>query len=114
MHLCSSLSLHQARERAREARRTLKIDGRDPIEARKAQRQADRIEAARSITFEDCATRYVAAHEASWRNPKHRAQWKSTLASYCYPVIGSLPVSAIDTALVLRVATKDAYLITGT
>jgi Arm DNA-binding domain/Phage integrase family len=94
--------LADARERARAARRLL-LDGKDPIEERKAQELAGRLEAARSLTFQDCAERYIAAHETSWRNPKHRAQWKSTLATYAYPDLGGLPVATVDTQLVLHV-----------
>jgi integrase len=54
-------------------------------------------------TFEDCAKALIASHEASWRNAKHRAQWNSTLATYAYPKIGNLPVSVIDTGLVMKV-----------
>jgi integrase len=100
------VSLAEARELAHEARRLLKR-GQDPIEVRddreKAEKELARCEAARSVTFKVCAERYIAAHEGSWRNPKHRAQWKSTLATYVYPEIGELPVSSIDTALVLRI-----------
>jgi integrase len=49
--------------------------------------------------------RTVAAHEKEWRNAKHRQQWESTLKTYAYPVIGTLPVAAVDTALVQRVLT---------
>jgi integrase len=38
-----------------------------------------------------------------WRNAKHAAQWRSTLASYAYPVIGSLLASDIDREHVLAV-----------
>ncbi len=31
-------------------------------------------------TFVDVARAYIAAHEASWRNAKHRQQWANTLA----------------------------------
>ena len=54
----------------------------------------------RELSFRTCAQRYIAAHEAGWRNPKHRAQWPSTLERYAYPVFGDLPVASIDTALV--------------
>ena len=37
------------------------------------------------------------AHRAGWRNAKHAAQWESTLETYAEPVIGALPVQAIDT-----------------
>lgn len=96
------ISLAEARARATTARKLL-LDGIDPIEMRRQERAEARLQAAQGVTFEDCAKRYIAAHEASWRNEKHRAQWSSTLATYAYPVIGSLPVAAIDTGLVLKV-----------
>ena len=95
------IGLAAARERAREARRLI-LDGADPIEVRRARRSKAKLEAARGITFEDAARKYIAAHEAGWRNPVHRAQWASTLATYAFPLIGRLPVAAIDTALVLK------------
>lgn len=98
----SLVTLADARERARDARRIL-LDGGDPIEVRNTERLAAKIEAARGMTFQQCAEKYIATHEAAWRNEKHRAQWRSTLERYAYPKIGSLPVSAIDTALVLKV-----------
>jgi hypothetical protein len=65
--------------------------------AAKAER---RLEDVLKITFEDSAEKYIAAHEKSWRNAKHRARWRSTLETYTYPEIGKLPVAAVDTALV--------------
>jgi integrase len=53
--------------------------------------------------FHQCAERYIAAHELGWTNHKHRAQWRNTLATYVYPVIGNLPVSAVDTGLVMKI-----------
>jgi integrase len=96
-----TISLAEARERAKECRK-LRLDGIDPVEARKAKRAEERLAAATVMTFADCAERYIAAHRASWRNPKHAAQWPSTLQTYAYPVFGSLPVQAIDTALVTK------------
>src|SRR5207302_274123 len=42
-------------------------------------------------------------NEAGWRNAKHRQQWRNTLATYVYPVIGDLPVAAVDAGLVVQV-----------
>ncbi|WP_421021498.1 phage integrase central domain-containing protein, partial [Klebsiella pneumoniae] len=42
-------------------------------------------------------------HRAGWKNAKHAEQWANTLATYAYPVFESLPVAAINTALVMRV-----------
>jgi integrase len=95
------VSLAEARQKAFDARRLLR-DGLDPIEARRGARMAARLEEARSLTFKDCAERYIAAHEAGWRNAKHRAQWRSTLGTYAYPELGDLSVAAIDTALVMK------------
>ena len=97
-----TVSLQEARERARKARQQL-LDGVDPLDARKAERAAKALEAARTITFEKAAQAYFDAHERGWRNAKHRAQFLSTLKTYAYPKIGKLPVAAIDTGLVLKV-----------
>ena len=41
----------------------------------------------------------------TWSNPKHAAQWKSTLATYVHPVIGHKEVDAITPADVMDVLT---------
>lgn len=97
-----TIGLADARERARAARK-LVLDGLDPIEHRRAHRTAAKIEAARGIIFADAAEQYIAAHEAGWKNEKHRDQWRATLRTYAEPIIGKLPVAAIDTALVLKI-----------
>jgi integrase len=94
--------LKRARELAAEARR-LHAEGVDPIERRREQRSAVRVEQAKAVTVRQCAEAYVAAHEAGWRSAKHANQWAATLATYVYPVIGSLPVAAVDTALTLKI-----------
>jgi integrase len=96
------VTLAKARTLATECRR-LVADGFDPIERRKEERAAARVETAKAITFDDCARAYIAAHEAAWRNAKHRAQWTSTLATYVTPIFGKLPVHAVDTGFVMRV-----------
>jgi integrase len=96
-----TVSLAEARDKATEARK-LTLDGVDPIEARKAVRQGQALEAASAIAFKDCAEKYIAAHKAGWRNAKHADQWGSTLETYTYPVFGNLPVASVDTGLVLK------------
>jgi len=95
---CHTVSLAEARERALTARRQLQ-NGIDPLAARASSRAAS----SRTLTFQQCADAYVAAHAAGWRNPKHAQQWTSTLATYASPVIGGLPADAVDTALIMRV-----------
>lgn len=68
-----------------------------------ADRQAKAAKAAQ--TFRTVALDYIATHEATWRNEKHRAQWRSTLDAYAFPIIGDLHPSAITRDDVLRVLT---------
>ncbi len=96
-----TFNLDEARERARQARQQL-ADGIDPIEAKKASMTAQAIEAAKAVTFADAALRYHEAHSARWTNPKHRAQFLSTLKQYAFPVFGTVPVASIDMPLVLK------------
>jgi len=95
-------SLSDARAKALDARR-LRYEGIDPIEARKAQRMRARLDAAKAMTFQQCAEAHINAHRPGWRTSKHAAQWQATLVAYAGPVMGALPVQTIDTALVLKV-----------
>lgn len=97
-----SVPLADARRLAAEHRRAIKVDDVDPIEARREKRAARRVETAKILTFKTCAEKYISGNEAGWKNDKHRAQWRSTLQTYVYPIFGDLPVSAVDTALVLK------------
>lgn len=98
----SKLSLADARRKAAE-HRLLLVDKTDPIDKRKAERAAKRIETARSMTFDDCARAYVDAHRPAWRHAKHSQQWTNSLARHVSPVLGALPVQTIDTPLVMKV-----------
>lgn len=95
--------LKDARQRAYAARRLL-LDNIDPLDHKKAARAAARAsQPTNGPTFQQCAERYVAAHEAAWKNEVHRKQWRSTLATYCYPVLGELSVDAIDTGQIMQI-----------
>ncbi|MFC3175413.1 tyrosine-type recombinase/integrase [Novosphingobium bradum] len=52
--------------------------------------------------FREVAEAFIDLREDSWRNGKHRAQWRATLVAYAYPVFGDLPVSQIETAHVME------------
>jgi integrase len=99
---CHTLSLAEARERATEARK-LRLDGIDPIEHKRTQRAARQAAAEGAKTFKQCVEGFIKDNEAEWSNPKHRKQWETTLSTYVYPTLGSLPVATIDTPLVLKV-----------
>ncbi len=97
-----TVSLAEARTKALNCRRKL-LDGIDPLDEKRhlvATRKADQ---ANQLSFDECAKKYIAAHRSSWKNAKHAAQWQSTLDAYASPVFGSLPVSTLDTGLVMQV-----------
>lgn len=102
----SAVSLAKAREEAGKLRLKVKA-GVDPLAERErgaAQEAAEaQAKAIAAVSFRAASESYIAAHEASWRNPKHRAQWRSTLATYAYPKVGDLPVAEIGTAEVMAV-----------
>jgi hypothetical protein len=87
----TTVGLAAARERARAARQKL-LDGVDPIEERQAARVAAAVSVARKLSFEECAEGFIEANRSGWKSEKHADQWKSTLLTYAYPVIGSLPM----------------------
>jgi integrase len=99
---CTLVSLAEAREKGLEYRKLL-LSGIDPLDHRKALRQQALAAAAKGVTFRECAERYIAAHEAGWRNEAHRKQWRATLTADVYPMIGGLPVASIDTGSVVDV-----------
>jgi integrase len=98
----SLFTLKEARERARKFRQLL-ADRIDPIDAKREQRANAKAERAKRKTFKQCAEAYIAAHAASWRNARHATQWPVSLGNYAYPVMGDLPVAAVDVPHVLRV-----------
>jgi integrase len=95
------VTLADARERARQARKLL-LDGTDPIMARREARLRARANAVKAMTFKQCAEAYMKTHRAGWKNAKHIWQWENSLATSVYPVFGGLDVAAIDTGLVLK------------
>jgi integrase len=106
-----TVSLADARKRAEIARLKV-LDGVDPIDDAEAKRAARKLEAARAMTFKDCADAYIKANRSGWKNDKHAAQWGATFnetkrGKRIFPsataVLNDLPVSAIDTGLVRKV-----------
>ena len=98
------VSLAQARQKAADARR-LRADGIDPLSHRRAVRASlsqQQAQQAKSLTFDQAADQYIAAHRAGWRSHKHAKQWATTLRTYVSPVFGRLPVQSIDVGLVLK------------
>jgi integrase len=99
-----TLNLVEAREKARLLRQQL-VDGIDPFTAKrqaKKERLAKLAAEARAMTFRQCAEECIKSHSDGWKNAKHATQWRSTLKTYAYPVLGDLAVDDIATAHVVR------------
>jgi len=92
-----AVTLAEARRRALDNLRMAR-DGRDPV-AEKRRAEA----AARRLTFAEAVDAYLAHKLTEFRNEKHRRQWRSTLATYALPALGTRPVAEIGAGDVLRV-----------
>lgn len=96
------VKLAQARERALEAKDKIKA-GIDPVAERKEARSRLLAQQMKEITFEQAAAKVIEKKQAEASNPKHAAQWASTLKTYAYPVLGKMAVKDVDLAHVIKV-----------
>lgn len=96
LHRRSSLTLAEAREKARIGRELAKAGINPSLEWRQ-------VEPASAPTFEEAATEYHGAVSKSWRDGKHGDQWMNTLTTYAFPHIGKLTVDEIDAPAIQKV-----------
>ncbi len=96
-----SISLAGAREAARRAREQLR-EGIDPIDEARAKRSALAAAVAGALTFDQCAAKYIAAHEKAW-SARHAAAWRASLAQHASPVIGNMLVRDVALSHVMAV-----------
>jgi integrase len=95
------VTLEEARDKCLDMRRDVR-KGVDPLEEKRRAKQERQLSHAKSMTFATCVEAYLDAHEDSWKNTKHRQQWRNTLTTYALPVFGGLQVSDVDTGLVMK------------
>jgi integrase len=89
-----TVSLAQARSLA-TSNRTAVSEGRDPLAEKQLAKEAARNPAPSVPAFAVAALRVIELRRPTWSNPKHAAQWTSTLERYAFPVIGKKPVDEI-------------------
>jgi len=80
------ISIIEARMAASAARDQMR-NGIDPIEERKSNVKASILHT-QALTFEDAARKVHADLKPGWKNPKHAAQWITTLERFVFPKIG--------------------------
>lgn len=92
------VNLDEARELAAEYRRLLRAG----IVPPRAPRWTGDANAAavtkmrRGSTFQSVAARYIAANRAEWKHVKSEEQWRSSLGTHAFPLIGQMDVSEIE------------------
>lgn len=94
------VGLGQARDKARQMRQAL-ADGLLTWVHPEDVRAVEKVERAKAVTFREAAQAMLKAKRAEWANPKHAAQWRSTLETYAYPALADVAVPDIDTARIL-------------
>ena len=97
------VTLAQARKQVDELRINHVSKKIDPLAERKAAADAARTASAKAVPFHERADQFIAAHEGEWRNAKHKYQWRATLQTYAFPVIGDLPATAITASHIAAV-----------
>ncbi|MFO7592811.1 MAG: integrase arm-type DNA-binding domain-containing protein, partial [Pseudomonadota bacterium] len=93
--------LAQARVKARETKEQIK-QGIDPVEQRKAARDALIAAQAKELSFKEAAIQCHKVRAAEFRSAKHSKDWINSLERYAFPVFGSLPVAEVDVPHVLK------------
>lgn len=96
------IGLGDARERARQAKDSFR-QGINPKLQRKELASELKAKLESLKTFREAASAYIDAHGDTWKNEKHRSQWRSTLENYVYPVFGDLYVRDVGQEQVLKV-----------
>lgn len=90
------LPLVEARQKANELRKAVKIDGRDVLAERKD-------EAAAKVTFREAARQYHSENAAGWKSTIYARQWLAALESHAFPKLGDLPTGKISAADIIDV-----------
>jgi len=90
-----SLTLAQAREKARIWRELAKAGFNPSVVWRTKEEMTP--------SFQEVAEEYHAQVSRGWRNGKHGDQWLATIKAYAFPLIGDLPVDAIDARAIQQV-----------
>jgi integrase len=92
-------ALERARVTIEANEKKIERDKADPKLAEKADRIAIK---AGQVTFEKCATEYMALYRKEW-TPAHATRWAQSLKQYAYPLLGRKSIGQISKADVVAV-----------
>ncbi|MCL6249442.1 tyrosine-type recombinase/integrase [Altererythrobacter sp. KTW20L] len=92
------VTLAEAREKAGQLRKAIKVEKRDVLVER-------RDEAAAKVTFSEAARQYHSENEAGWKSDVYTRQWLASLVNYAFPKLGTMPTGSITAADIISVLT---------
>ena len=92
------VGLAEARSAAVNARKAIKVDGRDLVAERKAKK-------AEAVTFRQAAERYHRDNKDGWKSSAYANQWLSSLERHAFPKFGNRPANDISAADIIGVLT---------
>jgi len=92
------LTLAEARDKAGQTRKAIKVERRDVLAEKKD-------EAAAKVTFREAAKLYHAENESGWKSTVYARQWLASLENYVFPKIGGVATGGISTADIITVLT---------
>lgn len=92
------ITLAKAREKAREKRNAVKVEGRDVVAENKSDEAA-------KVTFRQAAKQYHSENEAGWKSATYARQWLAALENYAFPKLGHMPTGAITAADIIATLT---------
>lgn len=90
------LTLAEAREKAGQLRRAIKVEKRDVLAERKD-------EASAKVAFREAALQYLAENEGGWKSAVYARQWLASLENYAFPKLGDRPTGGIVAADIISV-----------
>lgn len=89
------IGLAQARQQAASLREQIAA-GSDPLHERMEAKARLRAEQAARLTFREAAERFIERKTPGWSNPKSAAQWRASLETHAYPLLGALDVRHVE------------------
>jgi integrase len=96
------ISLAEARDKARELRKQVR-SGIDPLEQKKLNEEALRIQKRRAKTFRECACVVMENKSRELKTAKSMASWRASIEKHVFPVLGDRIVGTITRADVAAV-----------
>jgi hypothetical protein len=99
----TTVSLASARDKARDMR-VMRLEGLDPLGSKREAMATAQAQQLHSKTFRQCVDAYLDQFSSTWKNDKHRRQWRTTLNT-AVAAFGDLDVRVVDTAHIVGLLT---------